>query len=199
MRKYDKYSLSSSALLAADYRRLTTSSWALIPCIYHFSVNSRKPLPAEKTDSPPSPCSYSEILQLELPYLVAGTVLCLAEPPRPTAGWAAAWLQRDTPPGPRASGGHAHVRSSFPGRRRGGARPGPRCGSRGLCGPGRGEPPGNRRQAPSPSSSDPPSQPSNGPSRGGFPEPHRFWKLPRQPVRSAGNETKENEVYKVPV
>lgn len=46
MRKYDKHSLSSSALLAEDYRRITRSSWALIPCIYPVAVNHREQLPA---------------------------------------------------------------------------------------------------------------------------------------------------------
>lgn len=87
---------------------------ASIPCIQHSAGNRREQLPAHSLLPRHLPlCSYSEILQLQLPYLVAGTVLCLAEPPgprRPRLG--PARLQRATPAGPRASRGHAHVRSS---------------------------------------------------------------------------------------
>lgn len=110
--------------------RRITSSWASIPSIYHFSFNSRKRLPAERLlpwlPHLPS-CSYSEILQLQLPYLVAGTVLCLVEPPRPRRpqlgrGPAPAGHPARAPGEQRSSGrGHAHVRSTFPGLGRGGA------------------------------------------------------------------------------
>lgn len=105
MRKYDKYSLSSSALLAEDYRRIRTNSRAPTPA---FSPSLLRAAYSH------FPCSYSEILRLRLPYLVAGPVLCLPEPPgprRPQLGRGPA--PTASPPGPQASRGHAHVRSRW--------------------------------------------------------------------------------------
>lgn len=175
MRKYDKHGLSSSALLAEAYKRIT-SSRASIPCTHQCTFKSRKQLPAERLlprlSRPPPPCSYSEILQLPLPYLVAGTVLCLAEPPGPApAGHPAprppARLQRATPPGPRASSGSRRPR------------PCPCKAHRPRAPAGRGQPAQGRSGA-----AGPPPAPAPGASREPLPVPPL---LPRrQPGRAAG-------------
>lgn len=125
-------------------------SASLDPLRSALAGNNREELPARRLLPWHLPlCSYSEILQLPLPYLVAGTVLCLAEPPgprRPRPG--PARLQRATPPGPRASRGHAHVRSSCTGRvGRGSGRE--LRERRGSC-PQPGSSPGSLRSAPAP-------------------------------------------------
>ena len=195
MRKYDKHSLSSSALLAKDYRRVTASSWALISCIYHFTTESsflqKDCFPAASPRG-----SYSETLQLQLPCLVARTVLCLAAPPGPHRPGSSGPPRLGGGRAAAAGRGHAHVGSTGPGRRpAGGARRGGRRPRRAAGLPplqrGRGEPP--------------PFPGSRGPPPAALPYPPKppclSWLValceqPQQPALTAGYKARENEVEK---